>query len=387
MAEDAANAGGAPVLPLSHSVRVYATFEVLPEACMAFLREAAERSFFHGSSWYRAVLQRSGPRTDETRIFVAECQSKISAMLIARERKRAGRLRNHMLLGASHGPYALSYVPLLDAQLGTEGLGAIVREIARAFPPYHVMRFDCLDAGTSEVAVFAAAWRAARMPVQRFRTYRYYFEKVQGLSRETYLARQPQRLQAILGRLQRRVERSGRYRFETVAGGPELKPALIAYALVDLQSPQDAESYPDCIPEIIAAAAETGVLRLGFCFVDNEPAAAQAWIVNAGRATLWRSHQVQKFARFCARPALTLEMIRHLLTVDCVQEIDFGPDDGAVSHGWHAQSRERMGLLVFNPRTAKGLIAAGRHIGGHGVMSAARFLMRGLRRALAQVHG
>ncbi|HUK10386.1 MAG TPA: GNAT family N-acetyltransferase [Stellaceae bacterium] len=362
------------------AVTVYPSFEVLPERFAAFLDASSGHNFFQSVAWYRAVLGASGPRTDQPRIYAAECRGRPAAVLVARVRQAAGKLKSHMLLGPSHGLYAMAYTPRLDPETGAAGLRAIAAEIARrASPPLDMLRFDSLDPTPPEFAAFTAAWRAAGMLVQRFRQLDRFYADVEGLTLETYLARFPVPLQASFARLQRRWAHSGRGRFEMVTGGSELKSALIDYALVDLQSRADAEPYPLCVAEVAQAAAHAGALRLGTYRVDDTPAAAQIWIVSGGTATLWRSHHTRKFAPLAVGLALTQEMLRHILAVDRVREIDFGIDNASRCRPF-IEGHERVGLLAFNPRTPRGWLGAARHIGGHAALSTARILRQRLRR-------
>lgn len=366
------------------SVRVYASFDVLPERLVAFLDAAAADNFFCGIPWFRTLLQTAGPSADEPCIYVAESGGRPAAVLFARERKAAGRLKAHMLLGPSHGLNAPIYAPVLDPELGAAGLRAIVAAMIRTVPPFHVLRFDSLDRDAPEFAALAAALRGRGLLVQRFFNFQNYFEDVRGLTIERYLARRSRQTRYHIGRHVRRLARSGRGRIEVVQAGPELKPALIDYALVDLQSWKDQEAYPDVIPTLAQAAAGSGALRLGLLYIDDEPAAAQVWIVSAGRATLLRMHHVREYAHLSPGTVLTFEMLRRILAVDAIREVDFGAGDEPFKRKWLAQSRERVGLLAFNPRTVKGLLAAARHIGGHAAMSLARRMRSVLRHLLGR---
>jgi CelD/BcsL family acetyltransferase involved in cellulose biosynthesis len=369
---------------LPPGVEIYTSFDALPERLVAFLAAAAERSFFQSLPWFRTILRTAGPSGDEPRIYVAENSGRPVAVLFARERKAAGRLKTHMLLGPSFGMYASFYAPVLDAELGIAGLREIAAAIARMAPRLHVLRFDSLNQPSPEFAALAAAFRARGMLVQSFRNYDNYYADVRSLTVEGYLAQRSRQTRYFIGRHVRRLARSGRGRFELIKEGPDLRSAFVDYALVDLQSWKDQEPYADCITDILPLAASAGVLRLGLLYVDDAPAAAQIWIVSGGCATLLRLHHAKKFAKLSVGVVLTFEMIRHMLTAEKLSEIDFGPGDDAFKRKWFSQHRERAGLLVFNPRTLKGLIAAARHIGGHAAKAAARRLRNAARHLLGR---
>jgi len=268
-----------------------------------------------------------------------------------------------MLLGPSHGMYTTVFAPVIDSGNGAKGLAEIAQEIARASPPFDVLRFDSVDPDAPATAALIAGFHGAGLLVQPFFNFRNWCEDVEGLTIEDFLAQRSKQTRYFIGRHVRRLERSGRGRFELVTGGSRLEPALLAYAKVDQQSWKKPEPFSDCIPEVARAAAADGVLRLGLYYVDDEPAAAQLWIVSGGRATIMRLHYVEKFAKLSVGTALTFEMMRHALEIDCIRELDFGRGDDDYKKKWVSQCRGRYGILVFNRQTPKGAALAAWHFG------------------------
>ena len=380
MADGAGAVAASPI-----AVEVYSSFDALPPSLTQFLAAAGERSFFRGIPWFRTMLATAGPRTDSPRIYAALCGGRPAAVLVARERKNAGRLKRHMLLGPSRGLYVTLYAPIIDAELGPAGLAAIARAIARARPRFDVLRFDGLDRHAPEFAAFAAALRRAGLLRQVFANFYNCYGAIDGETVARYLERLPPEQRELIETKVRALAQSGRGRFEMIEGGATLKAALIDYALVDVQGPSDPEPYPDCAAEVFRIAAEAGGLRLGLYYIDGEPAAAQAWIVSGGQATIWRSHHAYKFFTLFAETALTYEMFGRVLAGGQVREIDYGAGHDEMIRDWFSRDRERVGVLVFNPRTAKGLMSAAWHIGGHAAKAAARPPWRLLKRILARL--
>lgn len=114
---------------------------------------------------------------------------------------------------------------------------------------------------------------------------------------------------------------------------------------------------------------------MGFLRVDGEPAAAQIWIVSGGHATIFKLVFVEKFRDLNAGTVLTHELLRHVIEVDQVLEIDYGHGDDEYKQRWMSRRRERWGIMAFNARSFTGLAAGLCNIGG----SAAKRALRGIR--------
>jgi len=355
-------------------VRQYSSFENLPGATRDCLTSAGRRNFFFSISWFQALLEKASPSGDQLCIFVAETSEHPTAILVAKQRNEAGALRSHMLLGLSQGTYTSLYGPILHDDGGAEGLREILLTIARTRPSFDVLRFDSLERRAPAFDLMVTVFRSAGMIVQPFFNFRNWFENVSGLSVEEYRSSRSPETRDLISRHVGCIEESGRGRFQLITGGAGLPAALTNYELVDLQSWKPPEPYPFFIPQIVHSAARAGVLRLGLFYIDNEPAAAQIWIVNGGKATILRVHYAEKFAELEVETVLTYEMFRHVIENDQIEEIDFDRRSDPYTRQWLKCCRERAGLLIFNPRTVKGSIIASRHVGGHLLMDCARKL-------------
>jgi CelD/BcsL family acetyltransferase involved in cellulose biosynthesis len=69
---------------------------------------------------------------------------------------------------------------------------------------------------------------------------------------------------------------------------------------------------------------------------------------------------------------LTAQMLRGLLDDEHVAEIDFGRGDDPYKAGWAGVRRQRIGLVLVNPRHLRGLAFLGRH-----AMGRVRAMLRG----------
>jgi CelD/BcsL family acetyltransferase involved in cellulose biosynthesis len=136
---------------------------------------------------------------------------------------------------------------------------------------------------------------------------------------------------------------------------------VAAFETVYERSWKEPEPYPAFNPAQIRAAASLGLARLGVWWIGETPAAAQFWIVEHGRATVLKLAHDEDFKAHSPGTVLTAWMIRHMIEQEHVSALDFGRGDDLYKQGWVAGRRQRMGLMLINPRHPRGMIALARH--------------------------
>ena len=89
--------------------------------------------------------------------------------------------------------------------------------------------------------------------------------------------------------------------------------------------------------------------------------AVQFWIVEAGQATVLKLAHDEAAKADSPGTVLTALMLQHLLDQEHVGQIDFGRGDDAYKRLWASQRRQRIGVVLANPRHPRGLAFLGRH--------------------------
>jgi hypothetical protein len=188
---------------------------------------------------------------------------------------------------------------------------------------------------------------------------------VAGRTFADYYPTLPSALRHSIERGQRRLTRQGPWRIQIQQHADDtLGAAAHAFVQVYAQSWKSPEPNAQFIPELIKLAASQGWLRLGILTLGEQPVAAQLWLVKGGKAHIFKLAYVGGFERFSVGSVLTQAMMRHVLDVDCVQEVDYLTGDDAYKRDWMSHRRERLGLVAFAPRTVQGVWLAAKHFAG-----------------------
>jgi hypothetical protein len=185
-----------------------------------------------------------------------------------------------------------------------------------------------------------------------------------------------------IARKSKKLEKTSRTRIEIVTNLNAVPEAIEAYNKVYEASWKVQEPYPLFMPRFIRLCAEMGWLRLGLVYVDEEPAAAQLWIVNGRIASIYKLAYDERFAPLSVGTILTARLMEHVLDVDKVHEVDYLTGDDSYKKNWMSHRRERWGIMALNPRTVGGVLHIIRHIGGRTLKQAWRsFYIRSRRQA------
>ena len=207
--------------------------------------------------------------------------------------------------------------------------------------------------------------------VQTYFCFGNWYLAVNGRSYDQYTNSLPTILKETIRRKGKKLQQAGG-RLEVITGHAGLESAVAAYTKVYNSSWKTPEPYPDFIPGLIRLSADNGWLRLGLVYLNDEPIAAQLWLVNGGVASIYKLAYDERFANLSAGTILTSALMRHAIDIDKVGEVDYLSGDDEYKKSWMSHRRERWGLMAFNLHSVKGLVQAVRHVGGRTLKAYAR---------------
>lgn len=373
---------GAAAQGRTHAVTVYETLSALPARYEALFAHAGRTSsLFFTLPWYRNLIQSALTPDTHLRIYAVDTAGNSrgarAVLLMHYLDSGTGWLRSRSLNGLSNY-YTSLFGPVIasgpsDVQDMVDTLAAA---IAAEKTSWDVIDLHPLEFDTTVFPALAKAFRNAGFIVEDYFCFGNWYLQVRGRSYAEYHATLPSQLRNTVKRKKKQFEKSQGSRIVLYRDEAGLDEALRAYEQIYASSWKIPEPYPDFIRGLCRTSANAGWLRLGVAYVDDQPAAAQIWIVLGGIANIYKLAYDERFAKLSLGSILTAHLMEHVIDVDKVHEVDYLTGDDAYKKDWMSDRRERRGIVAFNPRTLHGLLAALRHAGGRAVRRAVNVVRR-----------
>ncbi len=329
-------------------VAAYESLKDLPQDCEPLFEEAGRPSFFLTLGWFRNLADQALPEDCRLRIYVADEGGKIFGILPMKHDAKRGPFRSRRLEALSNY-YSSLFMPV---GLSGDSLQAVACKIAKE-------RWDSVDLHPmpKDDPVFgelSAAMKKAGMSVQPYYCFGNWYLEVSGRSYRDYSNMLPSRLRNTLKRKGKQFVAMAS-RMEVIAGMSGVESAIAAYEKVYDSSWKVHEPHPGFMPGLIRLCAEQGWLRLGVAYLDDEPIAAQLWIVKDKIASIYKLAYDEKYSKLSAGSLLTAKLMEHVIDVDCVVEVDYLTGDDEYKKDWMSHRRERWGIVAYNRRTPRGI--------------------------------
>ncbi|MEO8300883.1 MAG: GNAT family N-acetyltransferase [Rhizomicrobium sp.] len=216
-------------------------------------------------------------------------------------------------------------------------------------------RLDALDPADSAARSFQDGLAAGGLVVTRFRHFANWFERIDSFS--DYWNGRESRLKSTVKRKGAPLQRDGMLIFEMIDLAADWRRGVEIYEAIYARSWKPPEPHPHFISALLERLGRHGTARLGVAMIEGKPAAAQIWLVQQDRATIFKLAHDPAFDRQSPGTLLTHWMLRLLHEQDGVRDVDFGRGDDGYKRLWLGSCQDREGVLAANPRTLKGLLA------------------------------
>lgn len=318
---------------------------------------------FYSQAWFDNLKANGFTQAPALHCAVEDTSAGVVQLPLAQLESSTRLLAHSNYYSCLYGPVGPTHA--LDAA----GWASLVRKI-RGFPGSAVVQLQPLDASSTWLAALEEAMQEQGYWTARFFCFGNWYQPVPAGSFADYWAARPSALRHSVERGRKRLSKAGPWRIDVVCGGAanalfsqvDLQAAIAAYEAVYAQSWKQPEPGPGFMPGLIRTAAREGWLRLGVLWLNDQPLAAQVWLVQGGKANIYKLAYVQGFEKLSAGSVLTTALMQHTMDVDHVQEVDYLSGDDAYKADWMALRRERVGMLAFDKRHWRGWLAGARHL-------------------------
>jgi len=342
-------------------LEAFASLDALPADADALF--AASPELFASRAWWRTVLSFGMPPATQPCFLLARMDDRPAALLPLRQEDSNGTLSSLTT------PYTCVYAPLVAPDVPVSDLVALFTGVARFCRGHAVTRLDALPQEWPALSAFEQGARAAGLSAVRFAHFGNWHETVNGMGWSTYLAGRPGALRETIRRKLRRADQRTDGSFVVVTRPPELEAGIDAFEQVYARSWKEPEPFPLFNAALMRETGAAGLLRLGLWRIGGVAVAVQFWIVEAGTATVLKLAHDEAFHSDSPGTVLTALMLRRFLDEEHVAAIDFGRGDDAYKRGWARERRQRIGVVLVNPRRPAGLAFLARHALGRIRMS------------------
>ena len=274
-------------------------------------------------------------------------------------------------MGALTTPYTCLYQPLTPPGATPGQLRSIGGAFGRYCRTWPLTVLEAMDPQWPGLPPLLRGIRDAGLLARRFDHFGNWRQPLGGVSWAQYLAARPGPLRETIRRKTRLCERNG-LRLELVRAPAAIGPAMAAYESVYARSWKTPEPFPQFNAALTRHAETEGVLRVGLLWLDERPVAAQYWTVVNGTATILKLAHDDAYKSFSPGTVLTAHAIRDMLRHEIIAELDFGRGDDEYKRQWTSERRQRIGVLLADPRQWDGLSALVRHDVGTALQSLKR---------------
>ncbi len=322
----------------------YRHWDQLPHNASEFFARVGKESVFFSLPWLENVTECG---LDDQSVFLA-CVLDGDNLLAALPLVWRGGNHYHSL---KHLYTSLSTI-LISEYCRSEIINCLVKGLHHL--PLDYLQIDPIAEDDSNLLLLEKMMESSGYTCQRHHRFYNWFHRTEGQSFADYMASRPARVRNTVTRKQRKLEREHGYDIRFFSGD-DLQQAMVDYHTVYDASWKAKEQFVGFVEGLAEQFSQQGWLRLAILYVDKKPVAAQFWFVAHGKASIFKLVYDQAWMRYSPGTILTAYLLRYVIDIDKVEEIDFLTGNDAYKQEWMSQRRDRFKLCCFIKTTSNNL--------------------------------
>ncbi|KQW42208.1 hypothetical protein ASD88_21845 [Pelomonas sp. Root662] len=331
----------------------------MPNDALALLGQREQAYVEFGADWFGLLADTVFRDAAQSAFYVLRRQGRALAVLPIGVQKGDTGLE----VGALANYYTTLYAPALADDLTPEDLLPLMLALRKGHRGAPAYRFWPMDPKAREFTLLRDALRLAGLRPHEYFAFGNWFLQVDS-DWASYLKNRSGQLRSTIKRMTKRLAAEDRGRLEIIRDEADVERGIAAYEAVYAASWKVPEPYVEFVPGLIRLCARRGWLRLGLAWIGDKPIAAQLWIVNAGRAHIYKVAYDEAFKAIAPGTLVTALLLEEVIERDNVAEVDYLIGDDVYKKTWMSHRRERFGLVAYDPLTLRGLFGLARQAVG-----------------------
>lgn len=318
----------------------YNQWSQLPESASKLFEEHEQRSLFLSKCWLENITSYSLPSENRLLLVCVIENKEILAVLPMMQCPQGG-------LNALSSHFTTLFSLLISNSTQRKSiLNCLAKGLSQL--PYHPIQFEPID--PNDINMKALEKSLHEYNLQGFPYFKFYnwTHQTNKQTFEEYIDSRPAYLRNTIRRKQRKLEREQKHEIKLYKN-INIKQALTDYHKVYTSSWKANEYFSDFTPNLVKHMSELGWLRLGILYIDSKPIAAQIWFVVHTTASIYRLAYDEKWKKYSPGSILTEYLMRHVINIDKVSEIDFLTGNEPYKQDWMTYRKERIGIRFANP--------------------------------------
>jgi len=317
-----------------------------------------EYSPFLGHSWHRLWIDHF--MNQEKLLILLAYQGKelkLLCPLMLTEAVLGGlRTRQVRLIGNTYSPIkSFLFHPSSDREaLLTEVFTYLMKNRQR----WDVVNLDALAEEDESFEILQKVVRGKGLTFEEYHCFGNWYLTGINYSGTEYMEGRSGNIRNNAKRYEKKLKKTGKLELRIVTDGDRIDHYMEMYYRVYEKSWKEPERDPTFHLDVARLGAEKGWLRLGFLFYNDDPIASQLWLVENNIAYIVNLSYDQSFKQFIPGIILTAEMMKYVIDVVGVRQVDYLSGDEAYKKDWTPLRRQRSGLVIFN-HNKKGRLLTG----------------------------
>ena len=314
----------------------FSEWHQLPSSANALFEVSEQKSLFLSRRWFENITEYALPEGQSLLLACVLEDGYVLAILPMLQCAQGS-------LSALSGRFTTLYSLLLaDSYQQNVVLTCLAKGLANL--PVHPIRFEPVDAADQKMMFLRESLESCNFKSEAYLRFYNWSHVVNGESFEQYMETRPSHLCNTIQRKQRKLEREHGYDIQLFKLD-DIDQALSDYSIVYKASWKANEFFSEFTPNLVRSLSQLGWLRLVILYVKQQPVAAQIWFVVHRKANIYRLVYDDHWKAYSPGSILTQYMMRYVIDIDKVTEIDFLTGNENYKQDWMTVRKERLGYV------------------------------------------